>query len=273
MSARQVIVLVIAAVAAIGALFLIKGMGSHPQQQADHGGPPIAGEQVLVAARDVPQGAALTPSDLAVALFPQASVNAQFVRLSAQPSAQADFVNGVTRRAFVQGEPIVASAVVQPDGHSFLAAQLSPGFRAVALDIEQKNAVGGFIQPNDHVDVIVTSKVDAHGENGSSQQQTHSDIILQDIRVLAIGDKTQSQTTGDHPEINEGTVAVLEVSPDDARTLEMGRGMGDVSLALRGVQAETVGLRTGRNRRGLDQEAGSGSVRVHAFGTVVGGGR
>jgi pilus assembly protein CpaB len=268
MSARQVIVLVIAAVAAIAALFLIKGMGARPAQTAEHAGPAIAGEQVLVAARNIQQGAALTPSDLAVALFPKASVNEQFVRLSQQPSAQADFVNAVTRRPFVQGEPIVASAVVQPDGHGFLAAQLQPGFRAVALEIEQKNAVGGFIQPNDHVDVIVTSKMNGGAGGG---EQTRSDVVLQDVRVLAIGENTQTQTTGDHPEPTQGSVAVLEVSADDARTLEMARAMGDVSLALRGVQAETVSLRTGRNHGGISQ--GSGSVRVHAFGTVVGGGR
>jgi Flp pilus assembly protein CpaB len=61
------------------------------------------------------------------------------------------------------------------------------------------------------------------------------------------------------------------MSPDDARTLEMARAAGDVSLALRGVQAETVALRTGRNHGGMNEAAGS--VRVHAFGTVVGGGR
>lgn len=272
MSARQIIVLVVAGIAAIGALFLIRGMNSHPQQQAAaQSQQPIAGEQVLVAARDVQQGAMLTPGDLAVALFPTASVNGQFVKLSAQPSAQADYVGGVTRRAFVQGEPIVASAVVKPDGRGFMAAQLAPGFRAVALNIEQKNAVGGFIQPNDHVDVIVTTRTDARSDSGGSQQQTHSDIILQDIRVLAIGDKTDAQASGDHPETNDGQVAVLEMSPEDARTLEMARAAGDVSLVLRGVQAETVGLRTGRNHGGMNQAAGS--VRVHAFGTVVGGGR
>jgi pilus assembly protein CpaB len=270
MSARQIIVLVVAAVAAIGALFLIKGMGGHPQQTAHAAQQPIAGEQVLVAAHDIQPGAALSPSDLAVATFPQASVSPQFIRLSAQPSAQHDFVGAVTRRAFVQGEPITTDSVVQPDGHGFMAAQLAPGFRAVAVPIEQKTAAGGFIQPNDHVDVIATVKFESHGDGGPTQQ-SRSDIILQDIRVLAIGDKTQGQTAGDHPETNDGTVAVLEMSPEDARTLEMARAVGDVSLALRGVQAETVSLRTPRNHGGFTQEAGS--VRVHAFGTVVGGGR
>jgi pilus assembly protein CpaB len=263
------IVLVVAAVAALGALFLIRGMGGHSQQSAQT--PQIVGERVLVAAHDVQQGAALTPGDLAVATFPQASVAPQFVRLSAKPSAQAEFVGAVTRRAFVQGEPITTDAVVQPDGHGFMAAQLSPGYRAVALDIQDKSAVGGFIQPNDHVDVLVTTRSENHSEGGSAQQ-SHSAIVLQDIRVLAIGDKTQGQTAGDHPQTTQGSVAVLEMTPEDARTLAMARAMGDVSLALRGVQAETVSLRTGpHNHGGIEQEAGT--VRVHAFGVVVGGGR
>jgi pilus assembly protein CpaB len=136
MSARQLIVLVIAGIAAVAALLLIRGMGARneaPQEEAEQ----ISGEQILVAARDVPQGAALTPSDLAVALFPDRSVGASFVRLSQQPSAQADFVGGVTRRAFAQGEPITMGAVVQPEGRGFLAAQLAPGYRAVAVEIDR----------------------------------------------------------------------------------------------------------------------------------------
>ena len=80
MSARQLIVLVVAAIAAVGALLLIRGMGARQAEQPAAEAEQIAGEQVLVAARDVPQGAALTPSDLAVALFPQSSVSPSFVR-------------------------------------------------------------------------------------------------------------------------------------------------------------------------------------------------
>src|SRR5690349_20689148 len=99
MSARQLIVLVVAAIAAVGALLLIRGMGARTQAPAAEQAEAIAGEQVLVAARPVGQGAALTPSDLAVALFPTGSVAPTFLRLSQQPSAQADMVGAVTRRA------------------------------------------------------------------------------------------------------------------------------------------------------------------------------
>lgn len=265
MSPRQLIVLVVAAIAAVGALLLIRGMGApRAAPQSAEQAQPIAGEQVLVAAHDIAQGAALAPTDLAVAVFPTGSVSQSFIRLSQQPSAQADFVGAVARRSFAQGEPITTTGVLQPDGRGFMAAELQPGFRAVAVEIQPQTAAGGFIQPNDHVDVIVTARDQSGGANAVS-----SDIVLRDVRVLALGDKTQTQTSGDHPETIEASVAVLELSPEEARTLALADEMGTISLALRGVQAETVSLNEDRSSLGHQ----SGSVRMHQFGSVTGGGR
>ena len=268
MSARQLIVLVVAAIAAIGALLIIRGMGSRQTAEPAAAAENIAGEQVLVVTRDLPQGAALVPSDLAVRLFPEGSVAPQFVRLSQQPSAQAEYVGAVTRRAFAQGEPITTGSVLQPDGHGFLAAQLEPGFRAVAIEIEPSTSVGGYIQPNDRVDVIMTARVE-NGDSGS--EQMHSDVVLEDIRVLALDDVVQAQTSGEAPTRVTASVAVLELSAGDARTLALADAMGDLSLALRGVEMEMVGQNTRPRQRGL---GASGAVRVHAFGSVAtGGGR
>ena len=266
MSARQLIVLVVAAIAAIGALLLIRGMGGNDAAPTAETAEPIAGQQILVAARDVPQGAALSPSDLAVAIFPEGSLAPSFVRLSAQPSAQADFVGAVTRRAFVQGEPITTNAVVQPEGRGFMAAQLAPGFRAVAIEVSADTAAGGYIQPNDHVDVIMS-----HKYNEGSQERVASEIVLEDIRVLALGDTTQTQSSGESPETIEARVAVLEMTAEDARILALADQTGEISLALRGVQVETVGMANQSRGRGVSQS--SGAVRIHAYGTVSGGGR
>ena len=268
MSPRQLIVLVVAAVAAIGALLVIRGMGGRHETAATQPAQQIAGQQVLVAAHDVPQGAALAPGDLGIALFPAASVSSSFIRLDQQPSAQTQMVGAVTRRAFAQGEPITLNSIVQPDGHGFLAAQLAPGFRAIAVEVQKKTAAGGFIQPNDHVDVLVTSH--ATGEGGA--QDVHSDIVLQDVRVLALGDATSPQVSGDHPTTSDAQVAVLELSAQDARTLTLAVGVGTISLALRGVEAETVGMHVGGASSGSLTQA-SGAVKIHAFGTVTGGGR
>lgn len=59
------------------------------------------------------------------------------------------------------------------------------------------------------------------------------------------------------------------MSAEDARVLALADQMGDISLALRGVQVETVGMSGNRRNNGVGQS--SGAVRVHAFGTVSGG--
>lgn len=266
MSARQLIVLAVAAIAAIGALLLIRGMGgrSEPVETASVG-EAIAGEQVLVVTRDIPQGAALVPSDLAVRLFPQQSVAPQMVRVSQQPSAQSDLVGAVTRRPFAQGEPLTLGSVIQPDGRGFMAAVLEPGFRAVAIQVSLDSTAGGFIQPNDHVDVISTTMVMGQG----GREVARSAIVLENVRVLALNDIVQPQTAGESPTRLDAQVAVLELGADDARTLAEADGGGEITLALRGVEAETVGMSLSNGRRGA---GAGGGVRVHAFGSVQGGG-
>lgn len=266
MSARQLIVLAVAAIAAIGALLLIRGMSGRQAEQVEAAAEaPIAGEQVLVLARDIPQGAALVPSDIEIRLFPSDSVSPQMINVTDNPSAQAEYVGAVTRRPFVQGEPLILGSVVQPDGHGFMAAMLTPGFRAVALEINSNTAAGGFIQPNDHVDVILTAMVNGAGNREESQ----SSMVLTDVRVLALNEVVQPQTAGETPVKTDAQIAVLELSPDDARILAQADGAGDISLALRSVEAETVGMRLPRAQRSTP---GGGGVRVHAFGSVQGGG-
>lgn len=265
MSARQLIVLGLALVAAIGALLLIRGMGNRPapQEQAQT----IAGQEVVVAARDLPQGAALQASDYTTRLFPQASVSPQFIQAGAR-----DLTGAVTRRAFVAGEPITTGSVIQPEGQGFLAAQLPPGYRAVAVEIEAQTAAGGFVHPNDRVDVIVTTRTQVR--DGRGGEDVRSDIILEDVRVLAIDDNVQPQTSGDEPEQLKAEVAVLELSAQDARTLAMADELGSISLVLRGVEAEPPGMRApSAARGGAAMSQRSGAVRVHAFGTVTEGGR
>lgn len=267
MSARQLIVLAVAAIAAIGALLIIRSMGGQRAEPVSAEAPQtIGGEQILVVTRDIPQGAALVPSDLALRLFPRDSVAPQFISASQQPAAQAEYVGAVTRRPFLQGEPITKGSVLQPDGHGFMAAQLDPGFRAVAIEVNPSSSAGGFIQPNDRVDVIVTSMV--AGDNG--REQARSAIVLEDIRVLALDDIVQPQTTGEAPTRTMASVAVLELSAGDARTLAQAEGQGDLTLALRGVETQTVGMHTPRAQRGVS--GAPGAVRVHAFGSVNGGG-
>lgn len=266
MSARQIIVLVVAAIAAIGALLLIRGMGQN-RAEPTAAATQIAGEEVLVAARDLPQGAALAPSDIKVALFPTEALGPSMIRAGA---ARTEMVGAVTRRAFAQGEPITQGSVLQPEGRGFMAAVLEPGFRAVAMPIDSDTAAGGYIQPNDRVDVILTYTTEARG---SSPAITSSEVILEDVRVLALDDAVQTQSSGAAPERVNANVAVLELGAEDARLIALAEARGNLSLALRGVETETVGMRDPRRRGSSGLGGGAGAdVRVHAYGSVTDGG-
>lgn len=272
MSARQLIVLGVALLAAIGALFLVNGLGrrEEPQTQVEQ----IAGEEVLVAARDVRQGVPLSAGDLEWRRFPEASVSPSFISSSSQSNAQSELVGAVTRRAFLAGEPITQGSVIQPDGHGAMAAQLPPGYRAIAVEIESATAAGGYIQPNDRVDVIVTTKLEVQNpDGGGSHDEVRSDVVLEDVRVLALDGNVQTEVPAEGPTQLAAEVAVLELTAADARTLALADQLGSISLALRGVEVEPPGYRppsAARRAGALEQGAQASAVRVHAFGAVQG---
>jgi pilus assembly protein CpaB len=268
MSARQLIILAVAAIAAIGALLIIRGLMSQPKADPNAA---IAGQQVLVAVKDIAQGAALTGEDIAWRKFPEDSVNETFITQASHPEALTEMQNAVTRRAFVAGEPFTLNSIVQPDDHSFMAAQLAPGMRAVAIEIDSATAAAGYLGPNDRVDVVMTYRA----ADSESRGQARSAVILADVRVLAIDDKTNPQKIGEGPtQYPEITVALLELSQADAARLRQADMMGDISLALRGVQTETGPAASAAQDIGaLEGGGGSGGVLIHAFGNAYGGSR
>lgn len=269
MSARQLIVLAIAFVAAIGALLVIRGMGRDPGP-APAAATSIEGVRVLVAAKDIAQGAALASGDVQWRVFPQDSINQNFIQETQRPSAPADMTGWVVRRAYVAGEPIIAATVLDPAGRGFMAAVLQPGYRAVSIEVDAESGAGSFIQPNDRVDVILTTEVDAPGAMGGSNKEIRSAVLLEDVRVLAIGEHVTPQAAGTAPTRAEGRVAVLELSQADARLIAGAETAGELRLVLRGVEVEPPGLIVeSASPDGVAIQGGTARpVKVHAFGVV-----
>jgi pilus assembly protein CpaB len=230
---------------------------------------------VLVAAKQLEQGDAAAPGDLVWINFPQEAVGDAFIKQAADPNATTEYVGAVARVAMVKGEPVTTTKLVKPGEQGFMAAMLTPGYRAVAIPITAQSAAAGFILPNDHVDVIATRKMDVlNGQGGASRQEVRSDVILQDVRVLAIDQKFRpAATPGQAPEPMTGAVATLELSARDAETLAMANKMGDISLVLRGIENEpnrlnvASAIRPGARvlRQGLEE---TGQVKLHQFGTM-----
>jgi pilus assembly protein CpaB len=113
-----------------------------------------------------------------------------------------------------------------------MAAILPTGMRAASVEIAPERSVGGFILPNDHVDVILTRRdKEAEATNGGIEVQV-SETILTNVRVLAIG-KTVEEKSG---QTNvDGTVATLEVTPQMVERLALAHQLGTISLSLRSL--------------------------------------
>ena len=112
-----------------------------------------------------------------------------------------------------------------------MAAVLNEGMRAVAVEISVETAAGGFILPNDRVDVILSYEVELT-EGDTIVERPATRTILQNVRVLAID---QSFREIEDENVVVGTTATLELRPEHAEILMLGTQMGEISLTLRGV--------------------------------------
>ena len=199
--------------------------------------------EVLVASTEIGMGHAITPQDLRWQTWPAAAAGATYIRKSERPDATDQLAGSIARVAFADGEPIRETKLIRAGGAGYMAAILPTGMRAVSTDISPERGVGGFVLPNDHVDVILTRRdKDAEASNGGIEVQV-SETILSNVRVLAIG-KTVEEKSG---QTNvDGTIATLELTPAMAERLALAHQLGTLSLALRslvdsGTQKQTDG--------------------------------
>src|SRR5262249_56191046 len=94
-------------------------------------------------------------------------------------------VGSIARVPIAAGEPIRESKLIKATGSGYMAAILPSGMRAISVEISPETGAGGFILPNDHVDVIL-SRRDRAAEKATGVEVHTSEIILSNIRVLAI---------------------------------------------------------------------------------------
>lgn len=189
--------------------------------------------RIVVASQPLAFGSKLTPENLTLANFPAASVpQGAFTSI---PAALAN--NRVALRPIVPGEPVLASKVSGADGRATLAANLQPGMRAVTIPISNVTGVAGFALPGLTVDVLLTRQIPGEG---AEQQDQMSDVIMQNVQILAI-DQLADETTGE-PKV--GGTATLETDVYGAQKLAIAQKVGTLSLALRNVAPEQPGALT-----------------------------
>jgi pilus assembly protein CpaB len=230
MVASRIIIAGVAVAAAAGAGYVAKNMSAPPAQQvivSAPEAPKLKTTDVLILGSDVPMGATLE-NQLEWQPWPANAVNEHFVTRDQDPNALEDLKGSVARLAMYQGEPLRKSKLIGK-GQSFMSAILPSGKRAVATQIAADTSAGGFILPNDYVDVIMTRRGDDKSGGGFI-----TETILKNIRVLAIDQAIQENEEG--RKVKVGETATLELTPQQSEIITVAQQMADrLTLALRSV--------------------------------------
>lgn len=236
------IIVVVAALAAGGTAMLAKSwLDRQAARQA--GGDGRATAEVLVIARDVPAGSALSADDLRYESWPKSAAAERLVTRRGGEDAKAQFVGTIARRPLVEGEPVSPATTFRAEGAGVLAGLLSPGRRAMSIAVTSPTGVSGFVTPGDRVDVVLVTdlrKVEEgqqpQGEGGSSLMvRFGAETVLSDVRVLAIDQQISRNRDGS---AIQGKTATLEVTPKQAEILTVAGQLGALQLSLRPQQGD-----------------------------------
>ena len=245
MNIARIVVLTIALAAGGVAAYLASGSDSKPPAPTE----PAAQLQtvdVLVAKSDIGLGQTLTANDMIWQSWPSTTTSSTFIRRNDRPDATKQIAGSIARAPFIAGEPIREAKLVRADGSGFMAAILPTGYRAVSTEISPETGAGGFILPNDRVDVLLTRR--EKNPNPVLPEIVVAQIVLANIRVLAI-DQAPKEKEGANNVV--GRTVTLELKPEQTATLAASRQAGTLSLSLRSIaDANQVEITADeRNRR------------------------
>lgn len=197
--------------------------------------------QIAVASSNIGAGQLLTDENVKWKSWPEDAVFPGVVVKKGDEKVT-EAISGRLIRPVQMDEPIPDSAVVS-DEAGFMAARLEEGKRAIAVKVSAQSMAGGFINPGDYVDVILTYRLNVSARSNDpvlQQEMTNvidrnidryvSETVLQNVKVLGVDQKSFKD---DENAAKVGKTATLEVDQRGAEILALVSQMGDITLSLR----------------------------------------
>lgn len=189
--------------------------------------------QVLVATGPIGVGQRLSGDTVQWRDWPEGAVRPEYITIAATPEALTEITGAVARFEIFPGDPIIEQKLVRT-GQGYMSAVLDKGKRGISVAVEAASASGGFIVPNDRVDVV-SSRASATG--------LISETIVRNVKVLAIDLRLgETGTTGAAPDpdnpntaFQATSIATLELDPQQGEAVINAAQVGTVSLALRSI--------------------------------------
>lgn len=201
--------------------------------------------RIVVASADVERGQRLAPDMLRLADVPAKDVPKDaFTDLSRVKDR-------ILKENLSKGEVVSESMLAPPGTVGGLSALIPEGKRAITVRVNDVIGVAGFALPKNYVDVIVHTQRDAGAGGAAPGAAQHiSKIVLERIKVLAVA----QELNGDETKPKVVNAVTLEVTPEQAETLDLARGVGTLSLALRNQIDATLPDTAGATKRSLLDE-------------------
>ncbi len=232
MSKMRTIALIGAVGCAVVAGLMMRNVLNHKQDVKQEVVNTVQTTDVLVAAKDILMGDKLGEGALIWKPWPKDNILPAMISREAKPDALKDMALARARLPFFKDEAILDKKIVLPGAGGFMSAILPKGMRAISVKISAQSSAGGFILPNDRVDVILTKK---HSDQKTGENIVHSETVIQNVRVLAVNQVFKQGAEGDPVSVEKGETATLELAAPQAEILAMVESVGELALALRSI--------------------------------------
>lgn len=188
-----------------GELIVALRAGESPDEQVEI-------RDVLVATRNISAGERFAADDLIWQPMPINMIDSGFILQDGQPDTIERLLDMVSLSYLDAGMPL-RSDRIRSAMPSNLAMRIPSGKRAISIQVSPVSAAGGFILPEDQVDVLKL------GDSGGGT--TNAQLIISNVRVLAMDQTTREDLDG---KTILSTIATLELSAEQAQIVLSAQG-------------------------------------------------
>jgi len=160
----------------------------------------------------------------------------------------------IVKRPLRTGDFVTIDDLIGDKDGDFMNVKLAPGYRAVGVRVNVESSAYGFASlPLARVDIISTVR---RGDD----KATYSQVLLENVLVLAADDKTQRDESG---KPMPSQVVTLALKPDEALKVALASELGSLRLMLRKINDPSKvehskltyeGLKSGDDDRGASED-------------------
>ncbi|MBO5750815.1 MAG: Flp pilus assembly protein CpaB [Kiritimatiellae bacterium] len=186
--------------------------------------------RVVVFNRDLPAGTVLQQGDLGSLAVPALGLRGQAV-----PEEEWRSVIGRKILLGHKKRDVLFWADIEGGDPQLtgLSSDIKKTMRAISINCSGASAVSSMVKPNDHVDVIATFDLGSKGTS-SKDRNLVTCTILQNVLVLATGQRTAKSRSKDFANLSGYATVTLEVTPREAEMLAFAEQIkGRLVLTLR----------------------------------------